>query len=225
MSRVAIVGGGAAGMMAAIVCAENGNTVSLYEKNEKLGKKLFITGKGRCNVTNHCEVEELFQNVVGNPRFLYSAFYSFSNLDVIEFLEKRGLPLKTERGQRVFPQSDKSSDVIQIFQKEIKRLGVNVYLKTSVKEVLEENGSVTGLWLSNGKQIEADAVLIATGGLSYPSTGSTGDGYRFAKKMGHTITDLSPGLVPFEIKEPYVKELMGLSLKNIGVRIENSKKV
>ncbi len=224
MSRVAIVGGGAAGMMAAIVCAENGNTVSLYEKNEKLGKKLFITGKGRCNVTNHCEVEELFQNVVGNPRFLYSAFYSFSNLDVIEFLEKRGLPLKTERGQRVFPQSDKSSDVIQIFQKEIKRLGVNVYLKTSVKEVLEENGSVTGLWLSNGKQIEADAVLIATGGLSYPSTGSTGDGYRFAKKMGHTITNLSPGLVPFEIKEPYVKELMGLSLKNIGVRIENSKK-
>ena len=193
-------------------------------KTEKLGKKLFITGKGRCNVTNHCEVEELFQNVVGNPRFLYSAFYSFSNLDVIEFLEKRGLPLKTERGQRVFPQSDKSSDVIQIFQKEIKRLGVNVYLKTSVKEVLRENGSVTGLWLSNGKQIEADAVLIATGGLSYPSTGSTGDGYRFAKKMGHTITDLSPGLVPFEIKEPYVKELMGLSLKNIGVRIENSKK-
>ncbi len=165
MSRVAIVGGGAAGMMAAIVCAENGNTVSLYEKNEKLGKKLFITGKGRCNVTNHCEVEELFQNVVGNPRFLYSAFYSFSNLDVIEFLEKRGLPLKTERGQRVFPQSDKSSDVIQIFQKEIKRLGVNVYLKTSVKEVLEENGSVTGLWLSNGKQIEADAVLIALQGM------------------------------------------------------------
>ena len=221
MSKVAIVGGGAAGMMAAIVCAENGNTVSLYEKNEKLGKKLFITGKGRCNVTNHCEVEELFQNIVGNPRFLYSAFYSFSNLDVIEFLEKRGLPLKTERGQRVFPQSDKSSDVIQIFQKEIKRLGVNVYLKTSVKEVLKEDGSVTGLCLSNGKQIEADAVLIATGGLSYPSTGSTGDGYRFAKKMGHTITDLSPGLVPFEIKELYVKELMGLSLKNIGVRIEN----
>lgn len=224
MSRVVIVGGGAAGMMAAIVCAENGNTVSLYEKNEKLGKKLFITGKGRCNVTNSCGIEELFQNVVGNPRFLYSAFYSFSNLDLMAFLEERGLPLKTERGQRVFPRSDKSSDVLQIFQKEIKRLGVNVYFNTPVKEVLAENGSVTGVCLSNGKQVEADAVLIATGGLSYPSTGSTGDGYVFAKKLGHTITDLAPGLVPFEVKEAYAKELMGLSLKNVGIRIENSKK-
>ena len=223
MSKVIIVGGGAAGMLASVVCAGNGHEVILYEKNEKLGKKLFITGKGRCNVTNACEMEELFQNVVGNPRFLYSAFYGFNNFDMMDFLEKRGLPLKTERGNRVFPQSDKSSDVLQTLQREIRRLNVEVHLNTPVKEVLSENGHVTGVLLIKGEKVTADAVLIATGGLSYPSTGSTGDGYAFAKKLGHTVTALAPGLVPFEIKESCAKELMGLSLKNISIRITNQK--
>lgn len=223
MSKVVIVGGGAAGMLAAIVCAENGNDVTLYEKNEKLGKKLFITGKGRCNITNACDIEELFQNVVGNPRFLYSAFYGFSNFDMMDFLEQKGLPLKTERGNRVFPQSDKSSDVLQILQKEIRRLGVDVHLNTPVKEILAEDGHVTGVVLAKGEKVTADAVLLATGGMSYPSTGSTGDGYRFAGKLGHTVTTLAPGLVPFEIKESYAKEMMGLSLKNISIRITNQK--
>lgn len=223
MSRIIIVGGGAAGMLAAIVCAENGNTVTLFEKNEKLGKKLFITGKGRCNITNACDVEELFQNVVGNPRFLYSAFYGFDNHDMMEFLEQRGLPLKTERGNRVFPQSDKSSDVLQTLQREIRRLGVEVHLNTAVKELLAEDGHVTGVLTAKGERVEADAILLATGGLSYPSTGSTGDGYRFAGKLGHTVTALAPGLVPFEIKESYAKEMMGISLKNIAIRITNQR--
>lgn len=223
MSKVVIVGGGAAGMLAAIVCAENGHDVTLYEKNEKLGKKLFITGKGRCNITNACDIEELFQNVVGNPRFLYSAFYGFSNLDMMDFLEKRGLPLKTERGSRVFPASDKSSDVLQTLQREIRRLGVEVHLNTPVKEILKENDHVSGVLLAKGEKVPADAVLLATGGMSYPSTGSTGDGYRFAGKLGHTVTALAPGLVPFEIAESYAKEMMGLSLKNISILITNQK--
>lgn len=223
MSKVVIVGGGAAGMLAAIVCAENGHDVTLYERNEKLGKKLFITGKGRCNITNACDIEELFQNVVGNPRFLYSAFYGFSNFDMMDFLEKRGLPLKTERGSRVFPASDKSSDVLQTLQREIRRLGVEVHLNTPVKEILKENDHVSGVLLANGEKVSADAVLLATGGMSYPSTGSTGDGYRFAGKLGHTVTALAPGLVPFEIAESYAKEMMGLSLKNISIRITNQK--
>ena len=223
MSKVVIVGGGAAGMLAAIVCAENGHDVTLYEKNEKLGKKLFITGKGRCNITNACDIEELFQNVVGNPRFLYSAFYGFSNFDMMDFLEKRGLPLKTERGSRVFPASDKSSDVLQTLQREIRRLGVEVHLNTPVKEILKENDHVSGVLLAKGEKVSADAVLLATGGMSYPSTGSTGDGYRFAGKLGHTVTALAPGLVPFEIAESYAKEMMGLSLKNISIRITNQK--
>lgn len=223
MSKVVIVGGGAAGMLAAIVCAENGHTVALYEKNEKLGKKLFITGKGRCNITNSCDIEELFQNVVGNPRFLYSAFYGFSNADMMDFLTERGLPLKTERGNRVFPQSDKSSDVLQTLQKEIRKSGVEVHLNSPVKEILAENGCVTGVLTAKGERVKADAVLLTTGGLSYPSTGSTGDGYRFAKKLGHTVTALAPGLVPLEIKESYASDMMGLSLKNISVRITNSK--
>ncbi|MBP3544170.1 MAG: NAD(P)/FAD-dependent oxidoreductase [Lachnospiraceae bacterium] len=223
MSKVVIVGGSAAGMLAAIVCAENGHDVTLYERNEKLGKKLFITGKGRCNITNACDIEELFQNVVGNPRFLYSAFYGFSNFDMMDFLEKRGLPLKTERGSRVFPASDKSSDVLQTLQREIRRLGVEVHLNTPVKEILKENDHVSGVLLANGEKVSADAVLLATGGMSYPSTGSTGDGYRFAGKLGHTVTALAPGLVPFEIAESYAKEMMGLSLKNISIRITNQK--
>ncbi len=219
MGKVIIVGGGAAGMLAAVSCARKGNKVSLYEKNEKLGKKLFITGKGRCNITNACDAEEFLDHVVGNPRFLYSAFYNFTNLDMMELLAELGLPLKTERGNRVFPKSDKSSDVIKTLSKEMQRLGVEVFLNTPVKDILVEDGSVRGVLLQKGERREGSSVLIATGGLSYPSTGSTGDGYLFARKLKHTITDLAPGLVPFETKESFVKELMGLSLKNVSVRI------
>lgn len=224
MGEVIIVGGGAAGMLAAISCARKGNQVSLYEKNEKLGKKLFITGKGRCNITNACDAKEFLDHVVGNPRFLYSAFNNFTNLDMMELLTELGLPLKTERGNRVFPKSDKSSDVIKVLSREMQRLGVEVFLRTPVQEIIVEEGSVRGILLDRGERRECSSVLIATGGLSYPSTGSTGDGYLFAKKVHHTVTDLSPGLVPLEVKEGFVKELMGLSLKNVSIRILDGRK-
>ncbi len=223
MGEVIIVGGGAAGMLAAVSCARQGKKVSLYEKNEKLGKKLFITGKGRCNITNACDAEDFLDHVVGNPRFLYSAFYNFTNLDMMELLTELGLPLKTERGNRVFPKSDKSSDVIKVLSRELQRLGVEVFLNTPVKDIIMEDGSVRGILLNKGERRECSSVLIATGGLSYPSTGSTGDGYLFARKLKHTIAELSPGLVPFEVKEGFVKELMGLSLKNISIRIADSR--
>ncbi len=223
MGKVIIVGGGAAGMLAAVSCARQGKKVSLYEKNEKLGKKLFITGKGRCNITNACDAEDFLDHVVGNPRFLYSAFYNFTNLDMMELLTELGLQLKTERGNRVFPKSDKSSDVIKVLSRELQRLGVEVFLNTPVKDIIVEDGSVRGILLNKGERRECSSVLIATGGLSYPSTGSTGDGYLFARKLKHTIAELSPGLVPFEVKEGFVKELMGLSLKNISIRIADSR--
>lgn len=221
MSKVLIAGGGAAGMMAAISAAEKGNRVELYEKNEKLGKKLFITGKGRCNITNAADIEEFFPAVVSNPKFLYSAFYSFTNEQVIRMFERLGVRVKTERGGRVFPVSDRSSDVIQALKKEMERLGVNVHLNSEVKELIIEernegqeadgrNRIVRGIVLSSGKKICGDAVIVATGGISYPSTGSTGDGYRFAAGCGHKVTELSPSLVPMEVKEWYAGSLMGL---------------
>lgn len=226
MSQVIIIGGGAAGMMAAIAAAGAGHKVCIYEKNEKLGKKVYITGKGRCNITNACDTEELFQNVVHNAKFLYSSFYTFTNTDIMELLERYGCPVKTERGNRVFPVSDKSSDVIHALTVCLRDLGVMVELHEEVSEVLHENGHVTGVHLKRGNRtVLADAVIVTTGGLSYPSTGSTGDGYRFAKELGHTITDLSPALVPFEAKEPVCKELQGLSLRNIHAEIRNGKKV
>ena len=226
MSQVIIIGGGAAGMMAAIAAAGVGHKVRIYEKNEKLGKKIYITGKGRCNVTNACDTEELFQNVVHNPKFLYSSFYAFTNTDIMNLIEKYGCPLKAERGKRVFPVSDKSSDVIHALTVALRDLGVEVELHEEVADVLAEDGHVTGVRLKRGgKMVPADAVVVTTGGLSYPSTGSTGDGYRFAKELGHTITDLTPALVPFEAKEPVCKELQGLSLRNISVKIRNGKKV
>ena len=226
MSRVAVIGGGAAGMMAAIAAAEHGHQVQLFEKNEKLGKKIYITGKGRCNVTNACDTEELFAAVVHNPKFLYSSFYSFTNRDIMELVEKNGCPLKTERGGRVFPVSDKSSDVIRALTVCLKNAGVQVRLYEEVDSVETGDGGVSGIRLKKtGERIPADAVIVATGGLSYPSTGSTGDGYRFAEKTGHKVTDLSPALVPFETAEPVVKELQGLSLKNIQARILKGKKV
>ena len=226
MSQVIIIGGGAAGMMAAIAAAGAGHKVCIYEKNEKLGKKIYITGKGRCNVTNACDTEELFQNVVHNAKFLYSSFYAFTNTDIMDLIEKHGCPLKTERGNRVFPISDKSSDVIHALTAALRKLGVEVELHEEVADVLAEDGHVTGVRLKRGQKVVfADAVIVTTGGLSYPSTGSTGDGYRFAKELGHTITDLSPALVPFVAKEDVCKELQGLSLRNISVQIRNGKKV
>lgn len=226
MSQVIIIGGGAAGMMAAIAAARTGHKVRIYEKNEKLGKKIYITGKGRCNVTNACDTEELFGSVVHNAKFLYSSFYGFTNTDVMDLVEQYGCPLKTERGNRVFPVSDKSSDVIRALTVALRDLGVETELHEEVSDVLTENGQVTGVRLKRTrKAIAADAVIVTTGGLSYPSTGSTGDGYRFAKELGHTITELSPALVPFEAKENVCKELQGLSLRNIRVEIRQGKKV
>ena len=226
MSRVAVIGGGAAGMLAAIAAAEHGHQVQLFEKNEKLGKKIYITGKGRCNVTNACDTEELFAAVVHNPKFLYSSFYSFTNQDMMELVERNGCPLKTERGGRVFPVSDKSSDVIRALTVCLKNAGVQVRLYEEVDSVETRDGRVSGIRLKKtGEIVSADAVIVATGGLSYPSTGSTGDGYRFAEKTGHTVTDLSPALVPFETAESVVKDLQGLALKNIQAKILKGKKV
>ena len=211
-------------MMAAVTAARNGGEILLIEKNEKLGKKLFITGKGRCNITNSADIEDLFSAVVSNPKFLYSGFYSLTNDQVIDFFEGLGVKTKVERGGRVFPESDHSSDVIRALEQEMKRLGVEVSLQSEVKEILTGEGRAKGVLLSSGKKLYGDAVIIATGGISYPSTGSTGDGYRFARSCGHKVTDLFPSLVPMEVKEWYAKELMGLSLRNIEIRITDGKK-
>ena len=211
-------------MAAAIFAAERGCGVHLFEQNEKLGKKLFITGKGRCNITNAADIEDLFTAVISNPKFLYSGFYSFTNQQVIDFFEELGVKTKIERGERVFPVSDHSSDVIAAFSRELKLLGVSVSLHTEVRELLCEQDKVCGVLLTNGKKMKADAVIVATGGISYPSTGSTGDGYRFAKETGHRVTELLPSLEPMEVRQWYAKELQGLSLRNIEIRITDGKK-
>lgn len=223
MSQVLIVGGGPAGMLASIIAARAGHNIKLFEKNEKCGKKLYITGKGRCNITNSSDMELLFQNVVSNRKFLYSSFYTFSNQNVMEFFEEIGLPLKIERGNRVFPASDKSSDVIHALVKEMNRQKVDIHYNSTVEEVLIKEGKAIGIMV-NKKPVYGDSVIVATGGLSYPVTGSTGDGYEFAKKAGHTVTDCIPSLVPFNIKEDYVKELQGLSLKNVKLTLFADKK-
>lgn len=217
--RVLVVGGGPAGMMAAIQAAKQGNTVTLLEQNEKLGKKLFITGKGRCNVTNDCDVTELFDSVVSNKKFLYSAFYSFSNQDVKDFFEEQGLRLKVERGRRVFPASDKSSDVIKALGNALKKLEVKIRLRTRVDQVLTENDIVCGVRLSDGECLNADKVILATGGVSYKSTGSDGSGLVMAEKLGHQVTKLRPGLVGMCTKEAWVRDMQGLTLKNVAVSI------
>lgn len=211
-------------MMAAVFAARAGAEVILVEKNDRLGRKLFITGKGRCNLTNSADVEDLFPAVVSNSKFLYSGFYSFTNEQVIEFFEDLGVKTKVERGGRVFPASDHSSDVIRALEREMDRLGVNVHLNTEVKELILEDGRACGVRTADGKAIRSGAVIVATGGISYPSTGSTGDGYRFAKAAGHKVTELSPSLVPMEVKEWYARELMGLSLRNIEIRVTDGKK-
>ncbi|MBR4734249.1 MAG: (d)CMP kinase [Lachnospiraceae bacterium] len=226
MKRVIVIGGGAAGMMAAYEAAVCGANVTLLEKNEKLGKKLFITGKGRCNVCNAApEMETLFQNVCTNRKFLYGAFYSFDNRAVMELFEKAGCPLKIERGDRVFPTSDHSSDVIGAMKRLLGRENVKVRLNVVAKEILQENGRFHAVRLQNGERIEGDACIICTGGVSYPSTGSTGDGYAFAKEMGHDLTERRPALVPLETKETWPQEVMGLSLKNVRLKMTRGKKV
>lgn len=263
MSKVLIIGGGAAGMMAGVFAARNHHEVHILEKNEKLGKKVFITGKGRCNVANACDTEELFPAVMSNPKFLYSGFYSFGPQDVMNFFEEAGVPLKVERGNRVFPQSDHSSDIIRALERELKKAGAVIHLHTAVKEIVKESETdsasenqsqnefrneaadqesakakdkagkadntvkekITGVILEDGTFIKGDAVIVATGGFSYQSTGSTGDGYRFARELGLKVTDISPSLVPLKTKEDYIPKLQGLSLKNTGLTIKNGKKV
>lgn len=223
MSKVLVAGGGAAGMFAAIFAAYNGNEVHIFEKNEKLGKKLFITGKGRCNLTNAGDMNTLFSSVVTNSKFLYSSFYGFTNQDVIEFFERIGVKTKIERGNRVFPVSDHSSDVIGGMTRELHRLGVEIHLNTAVKKIVGKE-RFEYLELQNGHKITGDACIVATGGFSYQATGSTGDGYRFAERMGHEVTEIMPSLVPLEIKEGFVKELQGLSLRNVQASIFDGKK-
>lgn len=224
MERMIVIGGGAAGMLAAIIAARNGKQVTLLEKNEKLGKKLFITGKGRCNLTNACDMEDLFRNIVTNHKFLYSSLYGFDNQTTMDFFEGLGLHLKTERGNRVFPESDHSSDVLRVLEQELRKQKVQVKLRTEVKEISVCDSVIQGVVLSDGSKLKADQVIVATGGLSYPSTGSTGDGYRFAKTAGHTIQPCSPSLVPMETEETWCKEIMGLTLKNVSVTLNCGKK-
>lgn len=216
---IAVIGGGAAGMMAAITAARAEKEVTLIEHNNKLGKKLAITGKGRCNVTNDCDVEELFENIPGNPKFLYSAIYSFTNYDVKEFFENLGVKLKVERGKRVFPESDKAKDIVDALANEMKRLKVRV-VHDHVRDVDTKDGAVCGVFCKNG-YVKADSVLIATGGVSYPLTGSTGDGYKMAQRLGHTITKIKPSLIPVLARS--VTQLQGLSLKNVSITILDEK--
>ena len=223
MSKVLIVGGGAAGMFAAIFAAYNGNEVHIYEKNEKLGKKLYITGKGRCNITNASDMDTLFASVVTNSKFLYSSFYGYTNQDVIEFFERIGVETKIERGSRVFPVSDHSSDVIAGLTRELHQLGVEIHLHTGVKKIVGHE-HFEYIELQNGTKVKGDACIVATGGFSYQTTGSTGDGYRFAKELGHEVTEIMPSLVPLEIKEWYAKELQGLSLKNVQASVMDGNK-
>lgn len=218
MAKTIVIGGGAARMMAAYAAAMCGNEVSLYEKNEKLGKKVYITGKGRCNVTNACETQDLLGNIVTNPKFMYSPIYTFDNNMVQSFMEEWGCPLKVERGNRVFPQSDKSYDVINALIRAMRENKVDINLDSHVSDILTENGHVTGVRV-NGCDVECDNVILATGGYSYPSTGSTGEGHTMASKLGHHITKCMPALVPFTAAEEWVKELQGLSLRNCGVTI------
>ena len=220
-NSIFVVGGGAAGMMAAITAAENGAQVTLLERNDRLGKKLYITGKGRCNVTNDCAPEDFFPNVPRNPRFLYSAIYAFPPREVMAWFEARGCALKTERGNRVFPQSDKSASVIDALRAELRRLGVRV-LQERALDIVTQDGAVCGIETDGGFH-KTERVILATGGCSYPQTGSTGDGYRMLEKLGHTIVPPVGSLVPLVEKGYDCKQMQGLALKNVTLRLVNQK--
>ncbi|MDP4180252.1 MAG: NAD(P)/FAD-dependent oxidoreductase [Bacillota bacterium] len=221
--RVFVIGGGPAGLMAAGKAAEGGNKVTLFEKNDRIGKKILISGKGRCNITNNTDIEGLINNTPGNGTFLYSSFYTFSNQDLLALLNELGLKTKVERGERVFPVSDNSKDVVDTLQKYIKSKGVTVSLKSPVEEIMVKDGKVAGITLKDGKKLDCDSVVVATGGVSYPGTGSTGDGYKMAKESGHSIVDLKPSLIPLLAIEKWVKELQGLSLKNVEITLKDNK--
>ena len=225
MSDILVVGGGAAGMAAAVFAAEAGCAVQLFEQNEKLGKKLFITGKGRCNFTNACDTETLLQNIVTNPKFLYSAFYGFGSRQAVEFFERLGVRTKVERGGRAFPESDHSSDIIRALERRMKDLGVRIHLNARVKSLWDDEDKITGLILEDGSRIRGDSIIVATGGFSYSSTGATGDGYRFAEAAGHTVRELRPALVPLTVAETYIPKMQGLSLKNVTLKIRRGKKI
>ena len=217
--KVIVVGGGAAGMMAAIRAGELHDNVILFEKNEKLGKKIYITGKGRCNVTNNADIDTILKNINRNPKFMYSAIYGFDNSRLYSFIEENGCPLKVERGERVFPVSDHASDIIKALSKALKDRRVNIKLNTPVKELIIEDGAVKGVILADGTREYADKVIVTTGGLSYPTTGSTGDGYKMAEAAGHTVVPTRPGLVPLVTGETWVPKLQGLSLKNVELKL------
>ncbi|NLM35813.1 MAG: NAD(P)/FAD-dependent oxidoreductase [Clostridiales bacterium] len=223
MKTTVVIGGGPAGMMAAIEASKT-TKVILLEANAKLGKKLFITGKGRCNVTNAKDIGEFFDYIPGNPTFLYSALYTFTNENTMEFFNKLGVKLKVERGDRVFPASDKSSDIISALEAALKHNGVDIRLNSKVSKVHKEGRKIDYVLLDTGEKIGGDYFILCTGGQSYPLTGSTGDGYKFAKTLGHNIISIKPSLVPIVVKEEWIKELQGLSLKNVEFKIfENSK--
>lgn len=219
MGKVIVIGAGPAGMMAAIKAAENGASVTLLEKTERVGKKMAITGKGRCNMTNAASIPEIIQNIPGNGAFLNSAIRFFDNQDVIAFFEDEGVPTVIERGNRVFPASSRAADAVDAMLRRLHELRVGVRLRAEVRDLLTEDGRATGARLSSGEEIPADAVIVATGGASYPRTGSTGDGFRMAEALGHTIETPTPALVPLETEEDWPKELTGLSLKNVRVRL------
>ena len=222
LKKVVVIGGGAAGMVAASTASSMGHDVTLLEKNERLGRKLLITGKGRCNITNNCDIEELIENTPTNGKFLYSAFYTFTNEQVIDMFNSLGVKTKTERGKRVFPESDKAKDVVVALEKQMKKNKENVVLNSNVKKIQQKNGKIESVVLSNNKVIKCDSVIIATGGVSYPRTGSTGDGYKFAKSLGHTIIKPKPSLIGLETFED-VYSLNKLSLRNIAIKVIDKK--
>lgn len=222
MSRVAVIGGGAAGMMAACAASKN-NEVYLFEKNDKLGKKIYITGKGRCNVTNDCSVEDFFKNIATNQKFLISALYGFTPADLMEFIESNGVQLKIERGNRVFPASDKASDITKSFEKYLAKNGVNILLNTTIEAILTDKDRAIGVKTVD-RELFFDKIIVCTGGVSYPTTGSTGDGYRFAKTLGHTIIEPKPALTGINLKGDGFKDLQGLSLKNVVLNVFNGSK-
>ena len=218
MKKIIVVGGGCAGMMSAIRVAENSAQVTLFEKMPKVGLKLGITGKGRCNLTNTADIEEIIKNIPGNGKFLYSALKNFSPIDTVNFFESLGVKTKVERGGRIFPVSDNASEVIDALIRKMAILGVEVKTNSPVNEIIAKNKKIVGVKVGD-KFFNADAVILATGGASYPKTGSTGDGFKLAKQLGHTITEILPALVPLEVEEDFVKELQGLSLKNVRVKL------
>ena len=222
--KVAVIGGGPAGIMAAIRAAENGANVTIYEKNSAIGRKLKITGKGRCNLTNLADTNEIIKNMPGNGKFLYSALEKFSAVDTINFFNSLGLKTKVERGNRVFPESDNAADVIDVLNKRLAILNVEVKINSRVDEIFTNGGKIFGIEVRK-KFINVDAVILATGGKSYPATGSTGDGLKFAKNLGHTVTKILPSLVPLEVEEDFVKELQGLSLKNVSAVLKADGKI